>query len=294
MTTPQDGELDEYATDEEVNGIRRTLDSFMKTQEQCNVAMENTLEKILGKFDKLYSTDTAPVVEDKGSNAKSKPTIHANKSLHFGPPQQPNTTYYYTPPDSTRAQFVQASDTGLSTTAPEMITIDYDLHDYPWTDVELEAFYELANRDMTPLHHHSDPVPQKQSQPFLSTHAPNFLTITHQTVNLVQQHFQSQMQFQQKMVAKGPKLSFPEFDGAVSAEKFFELVAVPSEDKVKVAVMYLKGKADYWWRGTGCNPSTLPCTISADCWRTDFWKFQWLRLLASFITSNKQLLSQII
>ena len=60
------------------------------------------------------------------------------------------------------------------------------------------------------------------------------------------------MQFQQKVVAKGPKLSFPEFEGTDpdgwirKAEKLFELVAVPSEDKVKVAVMYMKGKAEYW------------------------------------------------
>jgi len=35
-------------------------------------------------------------------------------------------------------------------------------------------------------------------------------------------------------------------------------VAVPSEDKVEIAVMYWKGKADYWWRGAGCTPVALP------------------------------------
>ena len=148
----------------------------------------------------------------------------------------------------------------MSTTNPEMVYIDYDLHDCPWSDLELEAFYELANRDMTPLQHTSAQIPQKQAQPFLSTPA----TAPYHTVNPIQQPFQSHLQFQQKMVAKGPKLSFPEFEGLDldgwirKAEKFFELVAVPSEDKVKIAVMYMKGKADYWWRGTGCNPSTLP------------------------------------
>jgi hypothetical protein len=244
--------LEEYATADEVNGIRHTLASFMKTQEQCTAAMENTLDKILGKIDKLFCTDTSPVVEDKGSNVKSKPTVHTNKSLHFGPPQQPNTIHFYTPPGSTRAQFVHASDNGLSTTAPEMITLDYDLHDCPWIDLELEAFYELANRDMTPLHNQSATLPQKQSHPFFSTSAPNLHTIPQQNFNPVQQHFHFQMQFQQKVVAKGPKLSFPEFEGTDldgwirKAEKLFELVAVPSEDKVKVAVMYMKGKAEYW------------------------------------------------
>jgi len=65
-------------------------------------------------------------------------------------------------------------------------------------------------------------------------------------------------------VAKGPKLSFPQFDGTDpdgwirKAEKFFELLVVPTEDKVKIVVMYMNGKVEYWWRGTGGNPSTLP------------------------------------
>ena len=65
-------------------------------------------------------------------------------------------------------------------------------------------------------------------------------------------------------MAKGPKLSFPQFDGTDpdgwirKAEKFFELLVVPTEDKVKIVVMYMNGKVEYWWRGTGGNPSTLP------------------------------------
>jgi hypothetical protein len=86
MTTPKDGDLEEYATVVEVNGIRRTLDSFMKTQEQRNTSMEQTLDKIVGKLDKLFYTDTPPEVEDKSSTVKSKPAVHTNRSLHFGPP----------------------------------------------------------------------------------------------------------------------------------------------------------------------------------------------------------------
>ena len=65
-------------------------------------------------------------------------------------------------------------------------------------------------------------------------------------------------------MAKGPKLSFPQFDGTDpdgwirKAKKFFELLVVPTEDKVKKAVMYMNGKVECWWRGTGGNPSTLP------------------------------------
>ena len=197
MLTSPDGVLEEYATTAEVNGIRRTLDSFMKDQELRNTSMENTLDKILGKLDKLC-LDTPPGIEDKGSNAKSKPVIHTNKSLHFGPPHPNTNTHFYNPPGSTRAQYVQATDVGMSTTNPEMVYIDYDLHDCPWSDLELEAFYELANRDMTPLQHTSAQIPQKQAQPFLSTPA----TAPYHTVNPIQQPFQSHLQFQQKMVAK--------------------------------------------------------------------------------------------
>jgi hypothetical protein len=59
-------------------------------------------------------------------------------------------------------------------------------------------------------------------------------------------------------------LQFTEFSGEDTdgwlrkAEKYFEMVGVPNEDKVKIAVMYVNGKAEYWWRGTGCNANTLP------------------------------------
>jgi hypothetical protein len=75
--------------------------------------------------------------------------------------------------------------------------------------------------------------------------------------------FTNQLQFQHKAVAKGPKLSFPEFDGTDpdgwirKAEKYFELVGVPTEDRVQLAVLYIKGKAEFRWRGTGYSPNNL-------------------------------------
>jgi hypothetical protein len=42
------------------------------------------------------------------------------------------------------------------------------------------------------------------------------------------------------------------------AEKYFELIGVPNEDRVQIAIMYISGKAEFWWRGTGCNARTLP------------------------------------
>jgi hypothetical protein len=87
-----------------------------------------------------------------------------------------------------------------------------------------------------------------------------------------QQHTNYSMQLQQhhKHVSRGPKLSFPEFNGTDAdgwiikaekyyelVEKYYELVGVPNEQRVQIAVLYLEGKAEYWWRGTDCNPQTL-------------------------------------
>lgn len=72
------------------------------------------------------------------------------------------------------------------------------------------------------------------------------------------------MQFQHRAVAKGPKLSFPEVDGSNpdgwirKAEKYFELVRVPNEERVQIAIMYIKSKAKFRWRGTGCSATQLP------------------------------------
>jgi hypothetical protein len=80
-----------------------------------------------------------------------------------------------------------------------------------------------------------------------------------------QQHtnYNTQLQQQHKHVSRGPKLSFPEFNGTDAdgwirkAEKYYELVGVPNEQRVQIAVLYLEGKVEYWWRGTSCNPQTL-------------------------------------
>jgi hypothetical protein len=36
------------------------------------------------------------------------------------------------------------------------------------------------------------------------------------------------------------------------------MIGVPNEDRVKIVVMYVTGKAEFWWRGTGCNANNLP------------------------------------
>jgi len=52
------------------------------------------------------------------------------------------------------------------------------------------------------------------------------------------------MHFQHKAVAKGPKLSFPKFDGSDpdgwirKAEKYFEMVGVPNEESENFCVIH--------------------------------------------------------
>lgn len=76
------------------------------------------------------------------------------------------------------------------------------------------------------------------------------------------QHFPENNRVQ--AILKSPKLNFPEFDGTdpdgwiAKAEKYFEVARMPLEQRSEYAVTYLKGRASYWWRGTGCNATTLP------------------------------------
>ena len=107
-----------------------------------------------------------------------------------------------------------------------------------------------TNRD---FHRPPPPLPQQQQQ----QQPP-------QPQQQQSHQFGSQIQHQHRAVARGPKLHFPEFtgedcDGWIrKAEKYFELVGIPNEDRVRIAVLYVSGKAEYWWRGTGCNANTLP------------------------------------
>lgn len=99
------------------------------------------------------------------------------------------------------------------------------------------------------------PPPQIQFSP-LPNYPPSPKQPDHSSFNQYIHH-------QQKTVTRGPKLDFPEFDGEDpdgwirKADRYFAMVGIPPEDRVKVAVMYIKGRAEYWWRGTGCNALTL-------------------------------------
>jgi len=235
-TSPVD---EQYATSVEVDGIRRTLTDFMKTQEASNEAMKKGLDDVLTTLAKLGGS----LVEDKGSSFKGK---------NPKPPNPEHSTHAYVPPieDITRANH-------------DTVFVEYDLSDCPWTADELEQFYEFATVPPyepphtvkhQPLYQHHN----RQDYHQVHTHVPD--TVFVQPPPLFHKH----MQFQHKAVAKGPKLNFPEFDGSDpdgwirKAEEYFELVGVPNEDRVKIAVLYISGKAEYWWRGTGCNANILP------------------------------------
>jgi hypothetical protein len=129
---------------------------------------------------------------------------------------------------------------------PQYTEVDYRWEDCPWTPEEIEAFNPFPTYTPNPMH-------QPQQHIHYSRTSRDFQP----------EAFTHQLQFQHKAVAKGPKLSFPEFDGTDpdgwirKAEKYFELVGVPTEDRVQLAVLYIKGKAEFWWRGTGYSPNIV-------------------------------------
>ncbi|WVZ83699.1 hypothetical protein U9M48_030820 [Paspalum notatum var. saurae] len=83
-------------------------------------------------------------------------------------------------------------------------------------------------------------------------------TVTKQLEQLLGYLSKSQLPPEDKgstVKTRGPKLTFPEFEGEDPAgwirksEKYFEMVGVPNEERVSVAIIYIKGRAEYWWRG---------------------------------------------
>ena len=87
------------------------------------------------------------------------------------------------------------------------------MNDCPWSDAELEIFYELANRDQDQFLDPPVPLPPKHQQQPMGQFTPTQPVDYQPTFNPRHHNFTSQMQFKQKVVAKGPKLSLPEFDG---------------------------------------------------------------------------------
>jgi hypothetical protein len=130
MVKLTDGEVDEYATADEVGGISRTLDKFMKKQDELHDALEGTLDKLLLSLNKMTAQNPVPH-EDMGSNVKGKNTAaphsvkpgsstppistHVNKSVKYGDPPPGDHRKFYTPPSSPKANIIFSEGPDWST-----------------------------------------------------------------------------------------------------------------------------------------------------------------------------------
>ena len=258
-------EVEEYATADEVDGIRRTLDSFMKKQEKHNDKMSSTLDKLLVTIDKL-------AVEDKGSSFKGKK------------PQE--TSHFYSHPHSTHAHFDAPEEVDWS--HHDNVFVEYELDDCPWNAEELEKFYEFANSPKGPpppkKTQQQGPQGQVQFHHQVHPHIPDAIIMPPAN------QFTTQMHYQYRTVANGPKLSFPEFngtgpDGCIrKAEKFFELVGVPTEERVKIAVLYIHGMQKTGGEEVGVMQILYHGISFVECWVIDFMKPLHTTSLHNFIT----------
>lgn len=97
-------EPSQYATVTEVDGIRRTLDGFMKSQEETNQTMKGSLEQILLKLSN-NTMQGVPIPEDKGSNFKDKG--HYSQPQHFQS-QHPHTSTMHRHPINQHSQVMHA------------------------------------------------------------------------------------------------------------------------------------------------------------------------------------------
>lgn len=111
-------EVEEYTTSTEVNGIRRTLDQFMKKQDQFNVKMASTMDQLMELMMRTSVSTDSPLHENKGSSAKgnlikpsdpqfvpkpSMPNIQLRKSQFGAPSGIEHHKHDYTPPPKLRA-----------------------------------------------------------------------------------------------------------------------------------------------------------------------------------------------
>lgn len=120
-----------------------------------------------------------------------------------------------------------------------------DWQHHPWKIHEHE---DVGGADPGQFHQGRPPIQHRHQQQY--GHLRTEFQRTPPTYN-------AQLLYQHRAVARGPKLTFPEFNGDDAdgwirkAERYFEMVGVPAEEWVKTAVLYVEGKAEYWWRGTG-------------------------------------------
>lgn len=140
---------------------------------------------------------------------------------------------------------------------PEM-----DLEDCPWNAKDLGVFFmswlpknyspkNNQNNCNTIFHRHNKIWPEF----LLSLNHPT-KSATHHTIQTIynpsiRQLLEDLNCLFQNLMAFNFKKKFDGFDSdgwIKKAEKYFELIGVPNEERVKVAVMYIKGRAGFWWR----------------------------------------------
>lgn len=287
-----------YATAVEVDGIRRTLDQFMTQQETTNQKLQAGIDKILTLIKNPPIQHQPILPEDKGSTIKGKnipqsashqftgtpannqsPQAYENhgnisngQNLQLSnhaiqtAPLDPTMMHHYTNPPQYHP-YVGGPQYGRVYYYEEQFDPELDWQQHPWNIREEEAqmFPQTQQAHQKPPIQHQGMQDERRQQ---QNHGTPIQPPTY-GMQLHQQH---------KMVARGPKLNFPEFigedaDGWIrKCEKYFEMVGVPTEDRVKIAVMYINGKAEFWWRGTGCNANTLPwhqfCRMVTDRFNT--------------------------
>ena len=176
-------EEEQYATAAEVDGIRRTLDQFMKRQDASNEAMKKSLDDVLLSLSKL----SVSAVEDKGSSFKGKK------------PQNPRPDHTHIP--STYGQDHYPED--INGMHHDTIFVEYDMEDCPWTFEEMEKIYECATVPShgptpPPATHHTNRQQHHQVQP----------PQAHQVFFHPEPQFQTQLHVQHRAVAKGPNFPF--------------------------------------------------------------------------------------
>jgi hypothetical protein len=184
-----------YATATEVDGLRRTVDNFMKNQEQRNETMALNLDQIMSYMSIIGAQVGVQQIEDKGSNVKGNDTFtalsqgqngftkeshaHMHQSIYTPKdatlankqedPQQPQGTFYYYDLGQTDWMHMKTNTPDPNqhskgfTQGQQYYDVEYLWDDYPCTSQEIEAFNPFSI------------PPTKPTKPFQSTqnHIPN-------------------------------------------------------------------------------------------------------------------------
>lgn len=266
----------QFATADEVDGIRRTLDMFMKKQEVTNQKLQTGIGQILALINNPPVQHQTTLPEDKGSTIKGKNIQFHSVQQPLGPvyvkqfakdpgnqleankmfmPQSHTFAKHNTPPEiATMTQFQthqqhQEYNEGQAygkvyycegTFDPEL-----DWQQHPWNIGEEEE--QQFQQQQIPNQPRTNGYNQHQ---YDRRRQPTFHNQQGQMFDQPQSYY-VQMQHQHRNVAKGPKLHFPEFIGENSdgwirkAEKYFEMVGVPVEDWVRLHSCISMGKLKF-------------------------------------------------